>query len=71
APSDKARAVRGVDLFVRSVAAQLAHLVALVDRGALRVHVEERVPLADLTSVNARAAAGELSGKVVVVVAGD
>ncbi|GAB2580013.1 NADP-dependent oxidoreductase [Microlunatus antarcticus] len=71
APSDKARGVRGVDLFVRSDAAQLAHLVALVDRGELRVHVEERVPLADLTSVHARAAAGELSGKVVVVVAGD
>ncbi|GAA2751139.1 NADP-dependent oxidoreductase [Amnibacterium kyonggiense] len=67
APSDKARGVRGVDLFVRSDAVQLAELVALVDAGELRVDVAERVPLADLRSVHERAAAGGVSGKVVVL----
>jgi NADPH:quinone reductase-like Zn-dependent oxidoreductase len=67
APSDEKRGVRGIDLFVRSDAAQLARLVAMVDAGELRVDVAERVPLAELASVHARAAAGQLSGKVVVV----
>src|SRR4051794_4096869 len=67
APSDEARGVRGVDIFVRSDADQLARLVAMVDRGELRVDVDERVPLAELRAVHARAAAGALSGKVVVV----
>ena len=70
APSEPERGVRGIDLFVRSDAAQLAGLVALVDRGELRVEVAERVPLAELATVHARAAAGEISGKVVVVVPG-
>ncbi|MEU8819878.1 NADP-dependent oxidoreductase [Actinoplanes sp. NPDC048796] len=67
APSDEARGVRGIDLFVRSDAGQLAHLVSLVDSGELRVDVAERVPLAELATVHARAAAGELSGKTVIV----
>jgi NADPH:quinone reductase-like Zn-dependent oxidoreductase len=67
APSDEARGVRGLDLFVRSDAAQLSRLVALVDAGELRVDVAERVPLADLASVHTRAAAGALHGKVVIV----
>jgi NADPH:quinone reductase-like Zn-dependent oxidoreductase len=45
--------------------------VELVDRGELRVDVAERVPLADLPGLHARAAAGDLpSGKVVVVAGG-
>ncbi|KDN17151.1 NADP-dependent oxidoreductase, partial [Amycolatopsis rifamycinica] len=36
APSDEGRGVRGIDLFVRSDAGQLARLVGLVDRGELR-----------------------------------
>ena len=66
APSDESRGVRGIDLYVRSDAEQLAGLVDLVDRGELRVDVDERVALADLPSVHARAAAGQLRGKVVV-----
>ncbi|SDF83492.1 NADP-dependent oxidoreductase [Klenkia brasiliensis] len=68
APTDEARGVRGVDVYVRSDAAQLAELVARVDRGELRVAVAERVPLARLADVHARAARGELPGKVVVTV---
>ncbi len=70
APSDDSRDVRGVDLYVRSDAAQLAHLVDLVDRGELRVDVAERVSLAELPTLHARAAAGTVAGKVVVTVAG-
>jgi NADPH:quinone reductase-like Zn-dependent oxidoreductase len=68
APSDEPRGVRGIDLFVRSDAGQLAHLTGLVDSGALRVEVAQRVPLAELPSVHAQAAAGTLPGKTVIVV---
>lgn len=68
APADEARGVRAVDVFVRSDAALLSRLVAMVDRGELRVDVARRVPLAELPSVHAEAAAGTLRGKVVVTV---
>ncbi|MFD4876554.1 NADP-dependent oxidoreductase [Streptomyces sp. NPDC058420] len=72
APSDEERAVRGIDLFVRSDAEQLAHLVELVDGGELRVEVARRVPLAELPALHADAAAGALpSGKVVVITSGN
>ncbi|WP_250006601.1 NADP-dependent oxidoreductase [Actinoplanes sp. M2I2] len=67
APSDEQRAVRGIDLFVRSDAEQLSRLVALVDTGDLRVDVARRVPLAELPALHAEAAAGELHGKAVIV----
>jgi NADPH:quinone reductase-like Zn-dependent oxidoreductase len=68
APGDEERGVRGVDLFVRSDAEQLARLVAMVDQGELRVDVSERVPLEQLPALHARAAAGALpSGKIVVL----
>ncbi len=67
APSDEERGVRGIDLFVRSDADQLAKLVALVDQGELRVDVAERVPLAELPALHERAAEGAVHGKVVVV----
>lgn len=67
APSDEERDVRGIDLFVRSDAAQLAQLVASIDRGELRVDVAERVPLAELPALHARAAQGAVHGKVIVV----
>jgi NADPH:quinone reductase-like Zn-dependent oxidoreductase len=67
APADEERGVRGIDLFVRSDADQLSRLVALIDAGELRVDVADRVPLAELPAVHARANAGELTGKVIVV----
>jgi len=67
APSDEARGVRGIDLFVRSDAGQLPRLAALVDAGELRVDVAQRVPLAELPAVHAQAAAGALPGKTVIV----
>jgi NADPH:quinone reductase-like Zn-dependent oxidoreductase len=67
APTDEERGVRGIDLYVRSDAEQLSRLVALIDRGELRVDVAQRVPLAELPAIHARAAAGTLHGKVIVV----
>ncbi|WP_046728077.1 NADP-dependent oxidoreductase [Streptomyces humi] len=71
APSDQERDVRGIDLFVRSDAEQLARLVTLVDRGRLHIAVAERVPLAGLPTLHARAAQGAVHGKVVVIPATD
>ena len=67
APSDEDRGVRGVNLYVRSDATELAELSARVDRGELIVDVAERVPMSDLVSIHTRAAAGTLTGKVVVL----
>ncbi|WP_225626582.1 NADP-dependent oxidoreductase [Streptomyces werraensis] len=71
APSDEERDVRGIDLFVRSDADQLAQLVALIDRGELIVDVAERVPLAELPALHARASEGAVHGKVIVVPSAD
>src|SRR3954453_5462388 len=67
-PSDEARDVRAVGVFVRSDAHQLSQLTALLDSGELRVDVAQRVPLAELPAVHTKGEAGEGSGKVVVVV---
>jgi NADPH:quinone reductase-like Zn-dependent oxidoreductase len=67
APSDEQRGVRGIDLFVRSDAAQLAHLVTLIDSGRLRVDIAQRIPLAELPAVHTQAAAGARHGKAVIV----
>ncbi|GAA4712303.1 NADP-dependent oxidoreductase [Nocardioides conyzicola] len=67
APSDESRGVRGIDLYVRSDATQLAELAARVDRGELTVDIAERVPMTDLASVHTRAADGTLGGKVIVL----
>ena len=67
APSDEARRVRGIDLYLRSDATQLAELSARVDRGELTVDIAERVPMSELADVHRRAAAGTLAGKVVVL----
>ncbi|QQQ76873.1 NADP-dependent oxidoreductase [Saccharothrix sp. 6-C] len=47
-------------------AAQLTGLVALVDRGVVRIDVSERHGLADLPGLHRRAEAGDLRGKVLV-----
>lgn len=67
APSDEARGVGGIDLFVHSDAQQLSELVASVDRGELHVEIARRVPLSALSSVHTQAAAGGVSGKVIVL----
>ncbi|NAZ76843.1 alcohol dehydrogenase catalytic domain-containing protein [Kineococcus sp. T13] len=68
-PCDEERGVQGVNLSVRSDADQLADLVARVSTGELLVNVAERVALADLPALHARAHAGALPlGKVVVLV---
>jgi len=67
APSDETRGVRGIDLFVRSDATQLAELAARVDRGELTIGIAERVAMADLVSIHSRAADGALLGKVIVL----
>ena len=41
--------------------------MALVDSGELRVDVAERVPLAELPALHARAAAGTLPGGKIIV----
>jgi NADPH:quinone reductase-like Zn-dependent oxidoreductase len=68
APADEDRGVRGIQVFVNSDAGQLSQLVGLIDKDELRVDVAERVPLAELQTVHAKADAGELPGKVVIVV---
>ncbi|XVU22872.1 NADP-dependent oxidoreductase [Actinoplanes sp. CA-054009] len=69
APADEARGVRGVNIYVRSDADQLAELATLVDAGELTVDIAARVPLADLPALHADAATGKLpSGKTIVTV---
>ncbi|WP_112276870.1 NADP-dependent oxidoreductase [Lentzea terrae] len=70
APTDGDRDVRGINLYVRSDAEQLAKLVALVDSGDLRVDVAQRVPLTELPGIHAQAASGAVRGKVVFLVSG-
>jgi NADPH:quinone reductase-like Zn-dependent oxidoreductase len=66
-PSDEARDVRSVTVFVRSDAAQLAQLVALVDNNELHIEATRRVQFSELASVHEQSAAGTLRGKVIVV----
>lgn len=70
APSDEERGVRGIELLVRSDADQLADLVARVSTGELAIDIADRVALAELPALHARAASGCLPGKVVVLPAG-
>jgi NADPH:quinone reductase-like Zn-dependent oxidoreductase len=66
-PAESDRGVRAIGVFVRSDPAQLTQLAAMVDRGELRVNVTERLALARLAEVHARAAAGETVGRVILV----
>jgi NADPH:quinone reductase-like Zn-dependent oxidoreductase len=67
-PDDESRGVRAATVFVLRNRERLAELVSLVDAGALTVEVTRRIPLAELPSLHAEAAAGRISGKVVVLV---
>lgn len=67
APDDAAREVRSAIIYVRSDAAQLARIVALIESGDVRPAAVEHVPLRNLDEVHERLAAGQLRGKVVVV----
>ncbi|WP_308250627.1 alcohol dehydrogenase catalytic domain-containing protein [Nonomuraea rhizosphaerae] len=62
-PIDSPRARHFV---TRNDAAQLAELVALIDKGELTVEVAESRPLSALADVHRRAEAGQLHGKVVL-----
>lgn len=64
---EETNGVRAVPVFVRSDADQLASLVAKVDAGELHVDVAERLPLSELSAVHARADAGALPGKVILL----
>jgi NADPH:quinone reductase-like Zn-dependent oxidoreductase len=66
-PGDDARGVRTAQVFVEAKVDELVQLVALVDSGELTVNVAQRVPLSELPGIHAKAAAGELRGKVVAV----
>lgn len=67
-PDDESRGVRAATVFVLRNRERLAELVSLVDAGALTVEVTRRIPLTALASLHAEAAAGRISGKVVVLV---
>jgi NADPH:quinone reductase-like Zn-dependent oxidoreductase len=64
---DPGRGVRTVQMSARSDAAQLAGLVARVDAGDLTIDVAQRRPLTDLAAVHDQAAAGEPSGKTILI----
>ncbi|WP_208543700.1 NADP-dependent oxidoreductase [Rathayibacter sp. VKM Ac-2804] len=66
-PGDESRGVRAATVFVLPNRDRLAELVALVDAGALAVEVTRRVPLAELPAIHAEAAAGRITGKVIVL----
>jgi NADPH:quinone reductase-like Zn-dependent oxidoreductase len=66
-PGDDERGVRTAGVFVEPRADELTRLVALVDSGELTVDVARRVPLSELPSIHAQAAAGGIQGKVVAV----
>ena len=66
-PGDDERGVRAVSVFVRSDAAQLSHLVDLIEQGHLRINVTERVSLPELATLHTKAESGEISGKAIVL----
>src|SRR4051794_21583114 len=66
-PTDDERGVRAIGVLVRSDADQLSRLAWMVDDGEVRVDVTERVPLAELPAIHAKAATGTLHGGVIVL----
>ena len=66
-PSDESRGVTAATVFVVPNRKRLTELVALVDKGELRVEVTRRIPLTELPALHAEAAAGRIPGKVIVL----
>jgi NADPH:quinone reductase-like Zn-dependent oxidoreductase len=67
AVDDLRRNVRGVRMFVRSDADQLAAIVDRIDRGDLRVDVSGRYPLSEVALVHRLSDDGKLRGKAVLL----
>ncbi|MEF2977999.1 NADP-dependent oxidoreductase [Subtercola sp. YIM 133946] len=66
-PDDDSRGVRAATVFVLPNRERLAELVSLVDSGELTVEVSRRIPLTELQALHAEAAAGRVTGKVIVL----
>ncbi|TDQ04623.1 NADP-dependent oxidoreductase [Labedaea rhizosphaerae] len=64
----RARGARATGLLVEPDHAGLAGLVALIESGALRVHVERTFPLAQAAEAHRLGEAGHVSGKLVLTV---
>jgi NADPH:quinone reductase-like Zn-dependent oxidoreductase len=65
-PGDEARGVSAATVFVLPNRDRLAELASLVDSGDLHVEVTRHIRLAELPALHAEAAAGRVTGKVVV-----
>ena len=65
-PGDEARGVSAATVFVLPNRDRLAELASLVDSGDLEIEVTRRIRLAELPALHAEAAAGRITGKVVV-----
>lgn len=66
-PGDDSRGVRAATVFVLPNRERLSELVSLVDDGSLTVEVGRRIALTDLPALHAEAAAGRITGKVIVL----
>ena len=67
APGSEFAALQDRTVFVEAKVDELNRLVALVDSAELSVDVAQRVPLSGLPAIHARAAAGEVHGKIVAI----
>jgi NADPH:quinone reductase-like Zn-dependent oxidoreductase len=70
AASDEARGVRGINLFFRPDAEQLAQLVTLLDAGTLHLGATRRMPLTDVAQVHTDVTTAPINGKIVFVAPG-
>jgi len=62
------RRVRTLPVLLKARAVDLDALSALVERGALRVHIDSTFPLEQLAQAHERSESGRVTGKVVVTV---
>ncbi len=67
AADDADRNLRGVRMFVRSDADQLAAIVDRIDAGELRVDISARYPLSEIGLVHQLGGSGQFRGKVLLV----